>query len=54
MRDILCDEKDCREGIDIYSEAILDNREEIKELKEDIKKEVQRHPRDNEGIIKAT
>src|SRR5699024_2867862 len=53
MRDILCDEKDCREGIDIYSEAILDNREEIKELKEDIKKEVQRHPRDNEGIIKA-
>src|SRR5699024_12348538 len=54
MRDILCDEKDCREGIDIYSEAILDNREEIKELKEDKKKGIQRYPRDNEGIIKAT
>src|SRR5699024_4293017 len=54
MRDILCDEKDCREGIDIYSEAILDNREEIKELKEDTKKGIQRHPRDNEGIIKAS
>src|SRR5699024_6600994 len=53
MRDILCDEKDCREGIDIYSEAILDNWEEIKDLKEDTKKGIQRYPRDNEGIIKA-
>src|SRR5699024_959875 len=54
MRDLLCDEKDCREGIDIYSEAILENRGEIKELKEDRKKGIQRYPRDNEGIIKAT
>src|SRR5699024_7585536 len=54
MRDILCDEKDCREGIDIYREAILDNREEIKELKENTKKWIQLYPRDNEWIIRST
>src|SRR5699024_2727086 len=53
MRDILCDEKDCREGIEIYNEIILENREEIKEFKEDIKQGIQRKPRDNESIIKA-
>src|SRR5699024_3650031 len=53
MRDILCDEKDCKERIDIYNEIILENREEIKGLKQDIKKGIQRKPRDNEGIIKA-
>src|SRR5699024_9881990 len=53
MRDILCDEKDCKERIDIYNEIILENREEIKGLKQDIKKGIQRKTRDNEGIIKA-
>src|SRR5699024_2933961 len=54
MRDILCDEKKCRDRIALYNESILDNREEITELKEDTKKRIQRHPRDNEGIIKAS
>src|SRR5699024_6743553 len=53
MRDILCDEKDGKERIEIYNEIILENREEIKGLKQDIKKGIQRKPRDNEGIIKA-
>src|SRR5699024_10823368 len=53
MRDLLCDEEDCREGIEIYNEIILENREEIKEFKEDIKQGIQRKPRDNESIIKA-
>src|SRR5699024_9860236 len=53
MRDILCDEKDCKERIEIYNEIILENREEIKGLKQDIKKGIQRKHRDNEGIIKA-
>src|SRR5699024_10980668 len=54
MREIVCDEKECRERIDISSEAILDNGEEIKDLKEDTKKGIQRYPSDNEEIIKAT
>src|SRR5699024_10957081 len=53
MRDILCDEQDCREGIEIYKKIISEKREEIKELKEDIKKGIQRKPRDNKSIIKA-
>ena len=53
MRDILCDEKKCRDRIALYSEDILDNRENIESLKEDTKNGVQRYPRDNEGVIKA-
>src|SRR5699024_5304481 len=53
MRDVLCDEEDGREGIEIYNEIILENRDEIKEFKEDIKQGIQRSPRDNESIIKA-
>src|SRR5699024_9196728 len=54
MRDLLCDEKDCREAIRIDNKVISENKELINELKQDIKKGIQRHPRDNEGIIKAT
>src|SRR5699024_4762382 len=54
MRDILCDEKDCREAIRIDNKVISENKELINELKQDIKKGIQRYPRDNEGIIKAT
>src|SRR5699024_6791123 len=54
MRDILCDEQDCREGIEIYIKIISEKREEIKELKEDIKKDIQRKPSNNKSIIKAS
>src|SRR5699024_9119014 len=54
MRDLLCDEKDCREAIRIDNKVISENKELINELKQDIKKGIQRYPRDNEGIIKAT
>src|SRR5699024_1688834 len=53
MRDILCDDQDCREGKEIYKKNKSEKREEIKELKEDIKKGIQRKPRDNKSIIKA-
>src|SRR5699024_1966893 len=39
--------------IEIYKKIISEKREEIKELKEDIKKGIQRKPRDNKSIIKA-
>src|SRR5699024_209135 len=54
MRDLLCDEKDCREAIRIDNKVISENKELINELKQDIKKEIQRYLRDNTGIIKAT
>src|SRR5699024_3390306 len=54
MRDLLCDEEDCREGIEFYNKIIIDNREEINGLKEDIKNGIQRYRRDNEVIIKDT
>src|SRR5699024_3098972 len=54
MRDILCDEKDCREAIRIDNKVISENKELINELKQDIKKGIQRYHRDNEVIIKAT
>src|SRR5699024_2134498 len=53
MRDLLCDEEDCRESIKIYNEIIPEKREEIKELKEDEKNGIQRRNRDNESLIKA-
>src|SRR5699024_2146084 len=46
MRDILCDEKDCKERIDIYNEIILENREEIK-------KGIKRKHRNNVRMKKA-
>src|SRR5699024_2321775 len=53
MRDLLCDEEDCRESIKIYNEIITEKREEIKEIKEDEKNGIQRRNRDNESLIKA-
>src|SRR5699024_4435702 len=53
IRDLLCDEEDCRESIKIYNEIIPEKREEIKELKEDEKNGIQRRNRDNESLIKA-
>ncbi|MEI3611236.1 PoNi-like cognate immunity protein [Pseudogracilibacillus sp. SO30301A] len=54
MRDYLCKEEDCKEGIEIYRETIKDNRKKIKSLEEDIKNGIQRYPRDNREIIELS
>src|SRR5699024_910978 len=53
MRDHLCIEEDCIEGIDIYTEAITENKAEIKSLTEDIKKGVQEEPNDIKKMIEG-
>lgn len=53
MRDHLCIEEKCREGIELHKEFIEENREDIKSLTEDIKKGVQRKPNSNQSIIEA-
>lgn len=54
MRDNLCIEKKCREGIEYNKEFIEENREEIKGLIEDIKNGIQKYPNDNKSIIEET
>lgn len=39
MRDYLCIEEKCREGIEYHKEFIEENREDIKSLEEDTKME---------------
>lgn len=51
MRDPLCQQKDCNELIRAYDSFIQENNEEIKQLVEDLSKNVQVHPRDNQSII---
>lgn len=53
MRDKLCIEKKCREGIDYNKEFIEENSDDIKNLKDDIKNNIQRNPKDNKSIIEA-
>ncbi|MBU5465771.1 DUF1911 domain-containing protein [Virgibacillus sp. MSJ-26] len=53
MRDHLCVENECREGIEYNYEFIEENREDIKDLEEDIKNKIQRYPSDNTNIIEA-
>src|SRR5699024_11488747 len=53
MRDHLCVEAECEEGIEFNYEFIVENREDIDNLKEDIKNGVQRSPRDNHRIIES-
>ncbi|KMQ11468.1 PoNi-like cognate immunity protein [Bacillus mycoides] len=51
MRDHLCIEEKCREGIEYNKEFIEENRVEIKSLEEDEKNGIQRYPNDNISII---
>lgn len=53
MRDYLCIEEDCREGIEFNKEVIEKNIEDIKGFEEDIKNGIQRKPTDNNSIIEA-
>ncbi|WP_156575279.1 PoNi-like cognate immunity protein [Bacillus luti] len=54
MRDYLCIEEKCREGIEYNKEFIEENREDIKSLEEDTKNEIQRYSKDNKSIIEGT
>ncbi|WP_242274691.1 PoNi-like cognate immunity protein [Bacillus cereus group sp. BfR-BA-01310] len=53
MRDHLCIEEKCREGIEYNKEFIEENREDIKSLEEDEKNGIQRNPNDNKSIIEG-
>ncbi|MGE7943719.1 PoNi-like cognate immunity protein [Lysinibacillus xylanilyticus] len=53
MRDHLCIEEECREGIEYNKEFIDKNIEDIKGLEEDEKNGIQRKPNDNKSIIEA-
>lgn len=53
MRDHLCIEEKCREGIEYNKEFIEENREDIKNLEEDEKNGIQRKPNDNKSIIEG-
>ncbi|PFD97144.1 hypothetical protein COE15_27760 [Bacillus cereus] len=53
MRDHLCIEEKCREGIEYNKEFIEENREDIKSLEEDEKNGIQRKPKDNKSIIEG-
>ncbi|HDR8180748.1 TPA: DUF1911 domain-containing protein [Bacillus thuringiensis] len=54
MRDPLCIEEKCREGIEYNKEFIEENREDIKSLEEDTKNGIQRYSKDNKSIIEGT
>ncbi|KOP69336.1 hypothetical protein AMS59_23430 [Lysinibacillus sp. FJAT-14745] len=53
MRDHLCTEEKCREGIEYNKEFIDKNIEDIKNFEEDEKNGIQRKPNDNKSIIEA-
>lgn len=54
MRDHLCIEEKCREGIEYNKKFIDENIKEIKDLEEDEKNSIQRYPNDNKSIIEET
>ncbi|XKK30033.1 PoNi-like cognate immunity protein [Bacillus sp. AC79A.1] len=54
MRDYLCIEEKCREGIEYHKEFIEENREDIKSSEEDTKNGIQRYSKDNKSIIEGT
>lgn len=54
MRNYLCIEEKCREGIEYNKEFIEENREDIKSLEEDTKNGIQRYSKDNKSIIEGT
>ncbi|MED2175938.1 PoNi-like cognate immunity protein [Bacillus thuringiensis] len=53
MRDYLCIEEKCREGIEYHKEFIEENREDIRSLEEDEKNGIQRYSKDNKSIIEG-
>ncbi|MGG2017846.1 PoNi-like cognate immunity protein [Bacillus sp. S10(2024)] len=53
MRDHLCIEEKCREGIEYNKEFIEENREDIKKFEEDEKNGIQRKSKDNKSIIEG-
>lgn len=53
LRDPLCIEDKCREGIEYHKEFIEENKEEIKTLEEDTKNGIQRYSKDNQSIIEG-
>lgn len=53
MRDPLCIEEKCREGIKYNKEFIEENREEIKSFEEDERNGIQRKPNDNKSLIEG-
>lgn len=53
MRDHLCIEVKCREGLVLHKEFIEENREDIKSLEEDSRNGIQRYPNDNRSIIEG-
>ncbi|SDY78558.1 PoNi-like cognate immunity protein [Bacillus sp. 166amftsu] len=53
MRDHLCIEEKCREGIEYNKEFIEENREDIKSLEEDTENGIQRYSKDNKSIIEG-
>ncbi|MFY0138482.1 PoNi-like cognate immunity protein, partial [Bacillus cereus] len=53
MRDPLCIEEKCREGIEYNKEFIEENREEIKSLEEDERNGIQRKAKDNKSLIEG-
>ncbi|ATP40197.1 hypothetical protein CSE16_09150 [Solibacillus sp. R5-41] len=54
MRDRLCIEGECREGIEYNKDFIEENKEDIKGLEEDERNGIQRYPKDNKSIIEAS
>ena len=54
MRDSLCNEAKCREGIEYHKEFVEENLEDIMNLKEDIRNCIQRYTKDNHKIIEET
>ncbi|ATP40188.1 hypothetical protein CSE16_09100 [Solibacillus sp. R5-41] len=53
MRDHLCIEEKCREGIEYHKEFIAEKRQDIRNLEEDTKNGIQRKSIDNNSIIEA-
>lgn len=53
MRDSLCNEEACKEGIEYHKDFITKRKESIESLKEDEKNGVQRYPNDNKSIIES-
>ena len=51
MRDYLCNENKCREQIDIYIEAIQENKEEIESIAKDNERGIQEQENDTAEVI---
>src|SRR5699024_1742949 len=54
LRDYLCENDNCKLGIEYNAEFIEINNEEIKDLEKDIQNEVQKYSRDNKSIMELS